>query len=86
MHRVTEPELMTAPDQVQAYAEADFSSSDKDFVYQLAQFVEEIGIVVNSKTLIIDLGCGPGNISQKIASNSLLSSDVDDNEFDILTN
>ncbi len=67
MQRVTEPELMTDPAQVQAYAEADFSSTEKNVIDSLKKLVKNHKIQINQETLIIDLGCGPGNISEKIA-------------------
>ncbi len=62
MLRTLEPELMLAPDQAQAYAEADFSETDDRFVQRFGQlfgrdFVGEI----------VDLGCGPGNIALRMA-------------------
>ena len=56
--RVPEPELMDAEDQVQAYANADFSSSDQALVEWWSQNVPE-----GLGDRVLDLGCGPGNIS-----------------------
>ncbi len=67
MKRVTEPELMTGFEQVQAYKEADFSKSDDEMVSQLSNFLKESGALITSNTMIVDLGCGPGNITEKIA-------------------
>ncbi len=67
MKRVTEPELMECPSQVRAYAEEDFSLSDNKFVLDLEQFLFSLGISMGEKTFIVDLGCGPGNISERLA-------------------
>ena len=55
MQRVVEPEIMDDPDQVAAYAGADFSDVNQSFV---ARFVELAGGEISGH--IIDLGCGPG--------------------------
>ena len=41
MKRVTEPELMTAPEQVKAYAEADFSITEENMVNQLFNILKK---------------------------------------------
>ncbi|AAP99860.1 MULTISPECIES: class I SAM-dependent methyltransferase [Prochlorococcus] len=67
MQRVTEPELMLAPDQVQAYAEADFSSSEASMLSEVDLLIRDRGMHIDRKKLIVDLGCGPGNITQRLA-------------------
>ena len=67
MQRVTEPELMLDYQQVKAYAEADFSSSDEKMIGRLEQYLLTIGKSINSGSLIIDIGCGPGNITERLA-------------------
>ncbi len=67
MKRVTEEELMTDPDQVKAYMEADFSLSEESMVNQLAETLRNYEFMLE-EPLILDLGCGPGNISERIAS------------------
>ncbi len=63
IERVCEPELMDGAEQVQAYAEADFSSTDQAMVERIAaSFGSQLG------KRIIDLGCGPGNITFRLAS------------------
>ena len=62
MQRTLEPELMTDTNQVEAYAAADFKASDAAFV---ALFLERFGD--DTKGPIIDLGCGPGNITFRLA-------------------
>ena len=60
--RECEPELMDGLEQALAYAEADFSASDAALVEWIAStFPEGLG------DWIIDLGCGPGNISYRLA-------------------
>ncbi len=67
MRRVTEPELMTSSDQVLAYSQADFSETENDVISRVSELVRNIGLKVNERTTIVDLGCGPGNISEKIS-------------------
>ena len=67
MHRIPEPELMKSHQQVKAYAEADFSSSDFAMLISLEEYILSVSKVINEKSLIIDLGCGPGNITERIA-------------------
>ncbi len=67
MKRVTEPELMTDFAQVRAYAESDFSLTEENFIQNLDLFLKKNQIEINTQTLIVDLGCGPGNIAQRIA-------------------
>lgn len=62
MERILEPELMDQPEQVLAYAMADFSEPDSQFI---SLFQEEFG--ENISGYILDLGCGPGNISFRFA-------------------
>lgn len=63
MQRVLEPELMEDPEQVIAYAEADFEKPHNEFIQRLKAFVNEPGF--SGKAL--DLGCGPGDISRRFA-------------------
>ncbi len=60
--RIPEPELMNDIDQVEAYASADFSRADQKF----AEFIQS-DWGSNKLSSIIDLGCGPGNISHLLA-------------------
>lgn len=62
MERIPEPELMDAADQVAAYAAADFSGSDAAMVERLAQLCGG-----DPGGRLLDLGCGPGNISFLLA-------------------
>jgi len=64
MQRIPEPELMDAPAQARAYAEADFSESNQAFV---DAFNRLLHARVSSPARIIDLGCGPGDICIRLA-------------------
>ena len=62
MQRIPEPELMTGLEQARAYADADFNDSDQAFLARVRQlFPEGLG------ERLVDLGCGPGNISFRLA-------------------
>ena len=62
MERVPEPELMDGAEQAAAYAAADFSASDGAVIMRLGElFPEGLG------PRLVDLGCGPGNISFRLA-------------------
>ena len=63
MLRIPEPELMDEAGQVLAYAQADFAASDAAMVERLAQLCAD-----DPGTALLDLGCGPGNISLLLAS------------------
>ena len=67
MQRSPEPELMNAPDQVIAYADADFSCGDHSFIERLSELKSQALPVPPEAGLILDLGCGPGNISERLA-------------------
>ena len=69
MNRTPEPELMETPSQVKAYADADFSRSDSMVVKGLEKYLKKVGKTLNNNDLILDVACGPGNISQRIAEN-----------------
>ena len=66
MERMPEPELMTSQEQVDAYADADFSSGDSRTVALVEQLLDETGPLPKDP-LIVDLGCGPGNITIRLA-------------------
>ena len=66
MQRSVEPELMDDPLQVQAYARADFGATDQALVDRLVElFGESLGDGPGPR--LVDLGCGPGNISFLLA-------------------
>lgn len=62
MQRTPEPELMDAPEQAQAYADADFSEPNRLFVVQFLQLLDD-----RPGDSLIDLGCGPGDICIRLA-------------------
>jgi trans-aconitate methyltransferase len=61
--RTPEPELMDEPDQVEAYAAADFASSNQWFVDDLIERYQPRP----DRGRLIDLGCGPGDICIRLA-------------------
>lgn len=64
MQRRPEPELMDEAAQALAYAEADFSITDQAFVESILELLEGSSLSVER---VVDLGCGPGNISFRLA-------------------
>ena len=64
MDRIPEPELMDDPQQAAAYAAADFAASDQALVEVVLQRFSQAGL----GTRLLDLGCGPGNISFRLAA------------------
>lgn len=62
MERIPEPEIMDGAQQAEAYAQADFSSSNSAFVDGLtATFPDQLQSV-------LDIGCGPANIPVLLAN------------------
>ncbi|NOR81209.1 MAG: methyltransferase [Methyloprofundus sp.] len=59
MQRIVEPELMNDKAQAEAYANADFEQADKLFIDTFKLHFPYSEIEGN----LLDLGCGPGNIS-----------------------
>jgi len=64
MLRTPEPELMDAPAQARAYAEADFSESNQAFVDRFVALAERNR---REPGCALDLGCGPGDICIRLA-------------------
>ena len=63
MQRITEPELMTEPEQALAYANADFEAPH-------SRFIELFGSTFpdwSGRGRVLDLGCGPGDIAMRFA-------------------
>jgi len=67
MDRVCEPELMDVPLQARAYAEADFADSDQAFTERILALLASHPRPEDDGQKIPDLGCGPGNISFRLA-------------------
>ena len=67
MERIPEPELMEEKEQVISYDEADFSEGEVNLINQINHYLLKKNISLGEKDLIVDLGCGPGNISEKLA-------------------
>ncbi|MCB9525841.1 MAG: class I SAM-dependent methyltransferase [Myxococcales bacterium] len=61
MKRTPEPELMNDVAQADAYAAADFAEPDAAFVGACLPWLGDID------GMVIDLGCGPGNIALRLA-------------------
>ncbi len=59
MQRIPEPELMLDPEQTRAYAEADFEQPHSMFM----RLFQEAFPDVPDEALVLDLGCGPGDIT-----------------------
>jgi SAM-dependent methyltransferase len=70
MNRICEPELMLEPIQARAYAEADFNGSDRAFTTRILTLLAAPAATQAERPplRIVDLGCGPGNISFRLAS------------------
>lgn len=60
--RTPEPELMDSPDQVDAYAGADFAASNQAFADRVIGRLQE-----TASGRLVDLGCGPGDICIRVA-------------------
>ena len=68
MERIPETELMEKKEQVISYDDADFSEGEINLINQINYYLLRQNISLNEKDLIVDLGCGPGNISEKLAT------------------
>ncbi len=66
MQRRLEPELMNGDTQVQAYAAADFSSGDQVTIEAIQLLLSRTS-PLPPDPLVVDLGCGPGNITLRLA-------------------
>ena len=67
MDRESEPELMIKKSQVQAYCAADFSLGENNLIKFISNYLKINNINLSKNDLIVDLGCGPGNISEKLS-------------------
>lgn len=63
MKRILEAELMEAEEQVKAYAEADFEEPHGNFI----KLFEETFSSREIEGFVLDLGCGPGDITFRFA-------------------
>jgi 2-polyprenyl-3-methyl-5-hydroxy-6-metoxy-1,4-benzoquinol methylase len=63
MKRRPEPELMDSEAQTRAYAEADFNDSNSLFTEKFGEYFNDVGPAGS----LADLGCGPGDISIRMA-------------------
>lgn len=64
MKRIPEPELMDEPAQAEAYARADFDEAHSAIVAAFDDYFPGASL----EGCILDLGCGPGDISCRFAS------------------
>ena len=62
MERVLEQEIMDDPEQVQAYAKADFQEENQGFVDYFLRLYDDL-----DGAHVVDLGCGPGDIAIRLA-------------------
>jgi len=67
MDREPEPELMNKKSQVKAYRAADFSFGENNLIKFISNYLKINNINLSKNDLIVDLGCGPGNISEKLS-------------------
>lgn len=67
MERICEPELMDDAAQAQAYAEADFAAGDAAMVERMLERFDDGSDTCGLGPRIVDLGCGPGNITFRLA-------------------
>ena len=65
--RIPEPEVMNDPLQVDAYAAADFNGTDQAMVERIATLLQSSGASFKAQARLLDLGCGPGNITARLA-------------------
>jgi ubiquinone/menaquinone biosynthesis C-methylase UbiE len=62
MDRVLEPEVMDDPEQVLAYAGADFEEENRGFVDRFREYYPDL-----TAAHLLDLGCGPADIPIRFA-------------------
>jgi len=62
MQRVPEPELMDAPEQARAYAEADFAEAHDQLVSAFTRHFPDA-----DPRHVLDLGCGPADVTMRFA-------------------
>ena len=54
--------------QVRAYSDADFSDSDNSLINRIEEYLLVQGKIIDSKSVIFDVGCGPGNITERLSA------------------
>ena len=64
MQRIMEPELMESAAQAEAYARADFEAPHRRFVELFREKFPALAV----EGFVLDLGCGPGDISLRFAA------------------
>ena len=88
--RIPEPEVMNDPLQVDAYAAADFSGTDQAMVERISMLLQTSGASFAAQARLLDLGCGPGNITARLAkrwpSCSVLGLDAADRMIAVANN
>jgi len=67
MQRTPEPQLMEECQQVEAYAAADFNRSDLQVIRGIERLCQAHQWQPRDGDCVLDLGCGPGNISERLA-------------------
>jgi trans-aconitate 2-methyltransferase len=67
MERICEPELMEDVTQAEAYAAADFTSGDRAVLARIEALLGPRGEGKGDALSVVDLGCGPGNITFLLA-------------------
>ena len=68
MKRIPEKPLMENPLQARVYAEADFGETDRIFINRLEEFLFKNQKDRCDHNVMVDLGCGPGNITERLIS------------------
>jgi cyclopropane fatty-acyl-phospholipid synthase-like methyltransferase len=63
LQRIAEPDLMEGVEQAKAYAEADFSQANSQFIQLFCSSFP----FFSGNAHILDLGCGPGHILMDFA-------------------
>ncbi len=63
MDRIVEPELMSEREQAEAYAHADFEEPHR----RVIEFFDSVFPGVAIKGHMLDLGCGPGDVTFRFA-------------------
>jgi len=73
MKRIAEPQLMNEPDQIKAYAMANFDQPHDQFIELLLSYFPGLLNIQTGQAL--DLGCGPADITRRFA-NALMQFEI----------